>query len=53
MFLEGSKLLDDFSLRLGVGQPQLAWPLGGEQGQTRDGIEQCEGSIVQNVSIPT
>ena len=38
MLLEGSKLLDDFSLRLGVGQPQLAGPLGGEQGQTREGI---------------
>ena len=38
MFLEGSKLLNDFSLRLSVGQPQLAGPLGGEQGQTREGI---------------
>ena len=42
MLLEGSKLLDDFSLRLGVGQPQLAGPLGGEQGQTK---EQCEGRL--------
>ena len=37
MLLEGFKLLDDFSLRLSVGQPQLAGPLGGEQGQTMDG----------------